>query len=293
MIRKKMAQKYKTYDKATLDKLHRIQTMMLSDFNKICSENGIEYFASFGTAIGAIRHGGFIPWDDDIDLCLRRKDYDHLREVIRQKYSDKYEVIDADSQEHYPMINGHLILKNTVFVDEAFKDLDCPLGIFLDLFPYDNLSDDDAEFEKQAFSAWWNNKLMIIRELPHPVITAKGLKSLAIKTAVLISHYCLRIARVSNQKLYKKSKNASTQYNDRQTSRIGFLCDTDRHSNQMYISRIYPLKKLPFEDTYIWVPNDIDDQLTAYYGDYMKLPPEADRKNHYPARLDFGPYSAE
>ena len=288
-----MAEEYKTYDKATLDRLHRIQAMMLNEFNEICSENGIEYFASFGTAIGAIRHGGFIPWDDDIDLCLRRKDYDCLREVIEQKYSDKYEVIDADSQEHYPMINGHLILKNTVFVDEAFKDLDCTLGIFLDLFPYDNLSDDDKEFKKQAFTAWWNNKLMIIRELPHPVITVKGFKGLAIKAAVLIGHYFLRIAGISNQKLYKKSKRASTQYNDKQTSRIGFLCDTNRFANQMHVSRIYPLKKLPFEDTYIWVPNDIDEQLRAYYGDYMQLPPEDNRKNHYPARLDFGPYSAD
>lgn len=283
---------YSAYDEATLSKLHRVQTMMLRDFNKICSDNGIEYFASFGTAIGAIRHGGFIPWDDDIDLCMRRRDYDRLREVINQQYREKYELVDAESQEHYPMINGHLILKGTVFVDEAFKDLDCTLGIFLDIFPYDNLSDNDEEFKKQAFSAWWNNKLMIIRELPHPVITVKGLKGSFIKAAVMIAHHCLRIAGVSNQKLYEKSKRASTQYNDRETARIGFLCDTNRFANQMTLANMYPLRKLPFEDTYIWVPNDIDEQLRAYYGDYMKLPPMDDRKNHYPAKLDFGPYSA-
>ena len=73
---------FKEYDQPTLKRLQRAELSILRDFAELCKKNGLSFFISGGTAIGALRHGGFVPWDDDIDVCLPRKDYDRLIEVL-------------------------------------------------------------------------------------------------------------------------------------------------------------------------------------------------------------------
>ena len=101
---------YKEYDKQTLDRLHEVELSILRDFKKITEENGLSFFISGGTAIGALRHGGFIPWDDDIDVCLPRGDYDRLIEILEADpvMMEKYEIIRADRTENYPLMSTRL-----------------------------------------------------------------------------------------------------------------------------------------------------------------------------------------
>ena len=85
---------YGEYEVQVLQKLHNIELMMLKDFNELCEKNNIEYFAISGTAIGAVRHQGFIPWDDDIDLAFLRSDYERFVEAMKSdmKFCEKYEL---------------------------------------------------------------------------------------------------------------------------------------------------------------------------------------------------------
>ena len=75
---------YGEYEPQVLEKLHSVELLMLKDFMKLCDDNNIEYFAISGTAIGAVRHQGFIPWDDDIDVALLRKDYERFVKVMKK-----------------------------------------------------------------------------------------------------------------------------------------------------------------------------------------------------------------
>ena len=87
-----MAHHYKEYDPEVLKKLQKVQTGILKDFALICEEHGLSYFLLGGSGIGVVRHQGFIPWDDDIDVAMPRKDYDILLDAIEKEMGDKYKI---------------------------------------------------------------------------------------------------------------------------------------------------------------------------------------------------------
>ena len=96
------------YDPKVLRKLQLAELEVFKDFIKICDENGLSYFLFAGCAIGVERHKGFIPWDDDIDIGMLRDDYEKVLKIYREKYTDKYVVLDIDSQETFPFYNAEI-----------------------------------------------------------------------------------------------------------------------------------------------------------------------------------------
>ena len=111
------------YDEETLKHVQRLEMGILRDFIDVCKENNLTYFALAGTGIGALRHQGFIPWDDDIDVGLPRKDYEKLLEVFESKYSDKYTIGNAEHFENYPLMTTRIMIKGTKFIESTFLGL--------------------------------------------------------------------------------------------------------------------------------------------------------------------------
>ena len=107
----------KEYEPEILQKLHTLQLEMLSDLQKICEKYNLEYFAVFGTALGAVRHKGFIPWDDDIDVGMLRKDYDIFIQVAEKEMGDKYQIMTPEIEKKYGTFPGKSL--NTL---EAYPD---------------------------------------------------------------------------------------------------------------------------------------------------------------------------
>ena len=109
---------YGEYESETLEKLHNAELSMLKDFAKLCDDNNIGYFAISGTAIGAVRHKGFIPWDDDIDVALLRKDYERFVKAMSKdkEFNEKYELWGPDRLHKYYNLQPTLMIKNTVFI---------------------------------------------------------------------------------------------------------------------------------------------------------------------------------
>lgn len=276
------------YDNKTLKRLQQVELEILKDFMKICDENNIKYFGFAGTGIGAIRHKGFIPWDDDIDIALTRDDYERALELVKDVYKDKYTVVNPEEFHKYPLMTTRIMKKGTKFVEFPLKDIDCELGIFLDVYAFDNISDDPKEFKKQGRDAWFWSKLMILRSLPFPVLPVRGWKARIIHCITAVVHYLMVIFKVSRKFLYRKCKEACTRYNDRETRKIAYLCSTNPYTIYIDIDKLYPLVKYDFEDTELYFPKDIDSILRQQFGDYMQLPPVEKRKNHYPYELDFG-----
>ena len=111
-------------------------------------------------------------------------------------------------------------------------------------------------------------------------------------TATSMIHYMLKLLRLSPQKLYRKTKKLSMKYNDDNNKRLDFFCNTNYMWEILHVKDLYPLRKVEFEGMEVNVPNRVDKYLMQHYGDYMQLPPEEKRKNHYPYRLNFGEYSS-
>lgn len=283
-----MKKKYKEYDDITLKKIQSVEMEILKDFMDICDRNGLDYFGIAGTGIGALRHGGFIPWDDDIDVAMPRDDFEKLLDLVEEEMGDKYLIMNTERYPNYPLMTTRMTMRGTKFKEEALKNIDAPLGIFLDLYPLDKVSDNPKEVRKQARDAWFWSKVLILRSIPFPMLGFSGAKAKIIHAICGMIHLILKICRVPKTWIYKKVYEAETRSNHyEKTKNLDFYCDTTPYMNLYAVKDIYPLRKMKFEDVKLNFPNNLDNNLTAMYGDYMQLPPEEKRKNHYPYELKF------
>lgn len=280
----------KAYDQETLTHVQQCELMILRDFVSICNENGLSYFGIAGTGIGALRHGGFIPWDDDIDVGLLAADYEKLISIVRRDYSDKYEVINASINIEYPLPTTRIMLKGTQFCEESLSHLPLNLGIFLDVYSFDNVAADERSYRKQAWDAWFWSHVRILLSVSDPVIQIKGIRGNAVRLACKAASRAFNLIGLSKEKVYEKETEARKRYRDVDTGRVGYLCDTNRLTQTYSLDDVFPLRTIRYEGMDITFPNKLESMLEALYGDYMQLPPEDSRKNHYPARLSFGSY---
>ena len=270
--------------------LHRLQEEILSildDFIRICEDYHLEYFGIAGTGIGAIRHHGFIPWDDDIDIAMPRKDFEKLIKIVEKKMSDRYLILNARNDPNYPLMTTRLVKRGTVFVEEVMKDVDCPFGIFLDLYVLDNVADNPVLYQLQSWTAWFWSKLLILRSIPRPTLQQRGLKAGLIWTVCGLVHNGMKLLRISPEWLRDCCEAECRRYNKKKTNRMAFLPDTSPYWNVVDKRYYHPLKQLDFEGRRMNFPGNIEEMLTRMYGDYMQLPPEEKRKTHYPYRLEF------
>ncbi len=280
-----------SYDDATLEHLHDCEMEILNDFITVCNELGVQYFALAGTVLGAVRHQDFIPWDDDIDVALPAKDLARVLEVFERDWSDKYLVMDTERYIDYPLASVRLMLKGTEFRETPLKDIPVDLGIFLDLYGLDNVADDEAAYKKQAWDAWFWSHVRILLSIPNPVIIQHGLGGVVRKAASKVVGALFRASGMSKEKAFAKEQEARRRYENVETKRFAYLCDTDRFSTTFEKDKMLPPVNLPFRGGEIAVPATYLEHLEAMYGPtYMELPPVEHRKNHYPEKLDFGPY---
>ena len=278
----------KFYDQETLERLHKTELEILTDFMELCDRNGLTYFGIAGTGIGAKRHGGFIPWDDDIDVAMPRKDFERFLQLAKEELSDRYIPLNAAYDSRFPMMTTRLMKKGTVFVEEALKDAGCPCGIFLDLYVMDNVADGKLAYELQSWEAWFWSKLLVLRCMPKPFLFQTGWKASVIWAVCGAVHHVMKALRISPAFLRNRCERVCRRYEQQDTRRMAFLPDTSPYWNVVDKTRLYPLRRLDFENVTLNFPNNMEELLTSQYGNYMELPPEDKRKTHYPCRLEFG-----
>ena len=273
------------YTDEQLKHLQRIELQLLAVLKSVCSKLGIHYFAFGGTLIGAVRHKGFIPWDDDLDVAMLRADYDKFISEAYKFLPDEYELQTPYNTPKTPIFFTKLRLKDTTCVNHACYRLKMEHGIFIDIFPVDNIPDDDRSFHKQ-YRQWWRlNKLYLWRQCPYTNDIGVSPK-LIIKKSI---KYCLSfVLKILPRKyLVKRLDDVATRYNGIKTSRKGNLY----YPRPVCIYyNLLPFEEGEFNGNSILLPGGWDQHLTAVYGDYMKLPPEEERFGHETYLLDFGKY---
>lgn len=281
------------YDDQVLRKLQLAQCEVFKDFIAICEKHNIEYFLYSGCAIGVERHKGFIPWDDDIDIGMRRKDYDRFIEIAKELYTDKYRILDMNVDPKFPFFNANFIRKGTVNVPKMFEHLHLDTGIDVALYPFDNVSDNKWQRFWQCFWAFFWHKIRILQEFDAPYLAIKGWKRTVILGICKFAHNLLKVLHVSKAMVNRKYLKHAIKYNDRETKLITSFFATKPLGEAIYIKELYPLKEGMFEGFKVKIPCKNHEYLTRMYGDYMKLPPEEDRKNHVAEIIDFGPFNQE
>lgn len=280
----------KEYNQDTLNKLKKVELEILKDFIAICKKYDLPYFATGGTAIGALRHQGFIPWDDDIDVCMLRKDYDKFMEVGPKEFGDKYIFMTTDSEPKYPLMFGKMVKKGTRFIEDAYQQADYPLGIYIDIFPYDQTPEDEKLRRKYQKKTWNIARMHVLTLIGNPKLpdSMTGIKKGIASAGCHVVHFLFRLFRITPAKTAKKYLTWATRCPEPESDLYIDYSYITGENLMIRTKTSFPTIEVPFEDITVSMVRDYDSFLRPEYGDYMELPPEGERHNHYATFIDFG-----
>ena len=277
----------KPYDPEVLDHLHRVQLEMIQDLDRVCKKYKIPYFAAFGTALGAVRHQGFIPWDDDTDVGMLRKDYDRFLEIAEKELGEHYRILTPEVDKRYACNVTKLQRKGTVFISHLTKDLKCEQCIFIDIFPFDCVAPTKKLRKRQWFMTTFLDRLLYLCGTAYPVIPYKGVKFAAAQAICWCVHYGLRILHISPRFIYRLYVQECTRYNKMNTPIVTSFGDAESLQYKFPEKHMFPVKEVPYEDITICVLNNNEEHLRNAYGDFMQIPPKEKQINHSPYIIKF------
>ncbi len=286
---------YREYDPQVLARLQRAEMTILRDVEALCDAHGIGYFMLGGCCIGAFRHGGFIPWDDDIDLCMTRADYTRFYEAAKADaaFSEKYHIFDPLYEKNYAGMLIKVARRGTKNLTAEMIETGCDMGIHIDIFPFDFVPEDEALRKKQAKKAWIQSKLSYIYYLKYPHLPVGGAAGRVLAVGCRVLHTLLRLFCSDPRRFARKYHGICTMYNETESKWMTDFTYIRPEDATMRYDEVFPVIRAPFGDTTIAVPHGYDKIMRQYYGDYMQLPPEEKRKNHAPEELDFGEVFAD
>lgn len=256
-------------------KLKETELEILDEIVRICEKHDIKYFLFYGTLIGCVRHKGMIPWDDDIDICMTRNDYNKFIKIAEIELNEKFIVdsIKTNKQYYLPFIK--IRNKYTCFDEQNLnnKKYKGNKGIWVDILPLDYSKTNDS-------------KLIKVKEwIAYRIFSLMVIKNINYKNKYLFLHYLLKI--VPNRFLYFMYNSLIVSEKDKYDYLIPYASINNLKNGIYNKNDIFPLIKKEFEGKMYNVPNKYDKILTVIYGDYMKLPPIEERVDHNPRKIIF------
>lgn len=253
--------------------LKKIEFDILKYFKKICIENQLQYFLCGGTLLGAIRHKGFIPWDDDIDVFMPRADYEKLLQVMKKKEEEKYQLYEHTYYKNYLYPFAKLCDTNTVLIEEYNFGME--IGVYIDIFPIDNIPDNDILYKKLYKKYSKLHFLLVTATDRHPWKSHKWYK--CIPKGLL--HYILQLYGAS--KITKKMIENAKLYNNIDTGFCGGVVWGYGLRERMSKKCFEKAVPVEFEKEIFDAPAGYEIYLKQIYNDYMQWPPEDKRiSNH-------------
>lgn len=257
---------------------------VFKEFKRVCEENNLQYYAIGGTCIGAVRHSGFIPWDDDLDVAMPTSDFFKFIEISKVSLRPPYSIIGPMTCKHYTQCYIKLQNDNTTFIEEQDKNYpDRYAGVYMDIFPVFGLPKKEKEQEKMAAFCKWNKRFNILQRFP--LVSETALKRKLV-WLLFTPIRALKPYTYFTEKLYEKFRDIPFDNADfvifpwrrKKTSKMVDYTYGYRFRTEDFIGSI----EVPFEDTTIKIPVGYDRYLRTDFGEYMKLPPENKRVAGHP-----------
>lgn len=258
-----------------MKKIWAVELDLLNEFARVCAKHKLRWFVHAGTLLGAVRHHGFIPWDDDIDVVMPRIDYEKLCNLAEEEFSQPYFLQNEDSDPLFGKVFSKLVNLKTTCLEYSDKDSPAKHCIFIDIFPYDHIPDGD--YTRDVFFRKLEKYFKKINSCRHIVqlYTPKTDCSFIKKTKHYIKHlvYKYVLGRRGDYLTYmKKHLDLATKYNFCDTSCVGevLLPPLGRHVwNKEWVDTVI---EMPFEMLHVFVPIGYEKCLEGAFGKDWKVP---------------------
>lgn len=267
-------------------RLQKVMLIIAEEIIRICKKNNIKCFVCGGTMLGAVRHKGFIPWDDDMDFAFMREDYDRFIEVCETDLKEEFFLQTWDTDPEYPYPFGKILLKDTFLEEDFTKGTKSIKGIYVDLFPLDSVTEDIKERNKHKREVFILHRALWVKKGYGKSLMSENFMQ---KIRYLFSK-CV-FAFFPYEKTKEKYKKVLLKFNDNNTTPY-VRADSPYSYEKGFIKREWIDHIVEYEFDGISVPGlkDYDSYLTFLFNDYMQLPDEKDRRTHKLKSLDYGKY---
>jgi len=251
-----------------IEAIHQVELELLAEFQRICEQNKLNYFLIGGSLLGAIRHHGFIPWDDDVDIGMLRSDYDKLLKILPRQLTKSYYFLQTPwSDPHYGLSYAKL-LDERFIIQERFNYNNAKSGLFIDIFPFDTVPLGKVERSLQMVNFKLANDQLLLK-LNYSLIPMPEKIALSAKEKVK--------AKLDDiEQLKAKREEIMRQYNvDDLLPEVKNLASQYSYDKEVFAKA--ELKKLidvDFAGLKLKAPKSYDAILQQMYGNYLQLPPK-------------------
>lgn len=260
--------------------IQKIQLEILLEFDRICKKHNIKYQLFAGTLLGCVRHEGFIPWDDDIDVCLLREDYEKFIELCQVELGSDYFLQNYDTDKNYIMQFSKIRKNDTVFLESVTSKCNIHHGIYIDIFPLDNIKPNTFRGNIQQKLLYFIGRINLTRIK----ILCVNTNNIFGRLLRLFFHYILKLIP-DNTTNYIQSR-LFCMFRDKDdikyVSHLTNGASLSRFNKYaMEKEKFYDVIEGKFEGHYFPIPREYDKVLTNLFGAYMELPPIEHRQPHH------------
>ncbi|MCL2375371.1 MAG: LicD family protein [Firmicutes bacterium] len=261
------------------EKLKQCQLQMLDAVVDICEKHNLTYVLLGGTCLGAVRHKGYIPWDDDIDIGLPRDDYDKLVKIANEVLPENMFFQTFENEKEYPLLFAKVRLNDTYFHQEIVSQLEMHHGIYIDIFPLDGCGDLLNKAKKHL------QKIRFYRRIVGGKILAKQNQSTLSKYKIKMFLAKIATPFFSASRAYKKAQKSFYKYTFKESSYIGNILgawgEKEIAKKEVMFGENMQTTQIEFEGKIYNAPYDTHAYLISLYGDYMTPPPPEKRISHH------------
>ena len=256
--------------------IQQMELGIMEYIHEVCQKIGVKYFLAYGSLIGAVRHKGFIPWDDDMDICMLREDYEKLQDYLIANPDDRYEVMSYKNNLNYvyPFMK---VQDNQTYLLEEDVRIDSNMGIYVDIFPVDGYEDDSVFKDKMT---------RLIKKRQLSCYTFKGITNTKSLLNSLIRYISVIIFYFTNTNKYIRGIDElaqSRKVDDYEL--VDYLIYKDMNKPVWKREWLNQTITGVFEGKEFMIPKNYHEILTSDYGDYMQLPPVELRFSHHDFQL--------